>query len=170
MTQSRPATQTAPEGFVSIQRSPLDETALQALISRCIPGDAWHCLRWPHDTLFGTGLQVDLSAPEGQVFNQHRELRWKRQNDGYEVLVLSSTPISDTVLRPLLESEPQPSESEPQWLIRDLNAHFYPATETRLPRGVAFPKALDIGQRYFIHRETGMVQFVALRGRTKHGQ
>lgn len=169
MTQSRPTTQVAPEGFVSIPQSPLDETALQGLISRCISEDAWHCLRWPHGTLFETGLQVDLSAPEGEVFNQHRELRWKRQNDGYEVLLLSSTPVSDTALRPLIESEPQPSESEPQWLIRDLNANFYPSTETRLPRGVAYPNNLDIGQRYFIHRETGIVQFVALRG-TKHGQ
>jgi len=55
-------------------------------------------------------------------------------------------------------------QHQPQtWQIRNLNAQFYPATETRFPQGITYPERLDIGQRYFIDKQTGIVQFVALR-------
>ena len=159
MTQSTAVSQTESQGFVSIQDSALDQSALDQLIQRCLAGDTWYCLRSPEAiTPLQEGLPTDgsLSLPEGQVFSQDRELRWKRQGDEYEVLLLSKTKIDDPVLQPL--------DEEQQWLIRDLNANFYPPTETRFPKGVTYPKDLNIGQRYFMDSAAGTVQFVALRG------
>jgi len=160
MTQVTTTSRIEPLGFVSIQRKGLNQAGLEQLIQRCLTGDTWYCLRSPAAITFHVGLpQGDsLSSPEGQVFSRDRELRWKRQGDEYTVLLLSITEIDDPALQPLDEQQ--------QWLIRDLNANFYPPTETRLPRGVAYPKDLDldIGQRYFIDGQTGIVQFVALRG------
>ena len=145
-------------GFVSIQHHPLDQPGLAELVTRCLEGPVWCCLRWPDRTQFyePTSAQpIQFSAGEGQVFNQARELRWQRQGDRYQVLLLSSTTITDEALESLGEKQ--------QWLIRDLNAKAYPPTETRLPRGAAYPKPLNIGQRYFMDAATGTVQFVALR-------
>lgn len=163
MTQATTTSQIESLGFVSIQSNELSQADLEQLIQRCLTGDTWYCLRSPEAITFHIGLpQGDsLSSPEGQVFNQDRELRWKRQGDEYTVLLLSNTEIDDQALQPLDEKQ--------QWLIRDLNANFYPPTETRFPRGVAYPDGLDIGQRYFIDGQTGIVQFVALRG-VKHGK
>lgn len=160
MTQTTTTSQTDSRGFVSIQRTSLDQSSLDQLIRRCITGNAWQCLQWPDKTTFSAGLPSEFSGQEGQVFTQDRELRWKRQGSSYKVLLLSKTEINDPALKPLAEKQ--------QWLIRDLNTNFHSRTETRLPWGVTYPKDLDIGQRYFIDRETGIVQFVALRERP-HG-
>ena len=154
------ANQTEQQGFVSVECSPLDQPSWDELIKRCITGDVWHCLQWPHKTEFHSEQPTDFSASGGQVFNQDRELRWKRRGDHYEVLLLSNSPITDDALRSLDEAQ--------QWLIRDLNANFYPPTETRFPQGVTYPNGLDVGQRYFMDKQTGIVQFVALRA-MKHG-
>ncbi|MGB3492291.1 MAG: hypothetical protein WBA57_06160 [Elainellaceae cyanobacterium] len=158
MTQSTAVSQTESQGFVSIQDSALDQSALDQLIQRCLAGDTWYCLRSPEAITLKVGLPTDdqLSSPEGQVFSQDRELRWKRLGAEYEVLLLSKTKINDPALQPL--------DEEQQWLTRDLNANFYTPTETRFPRGVAYPNDLNIGQRYFMDSATGTVQFVALRG------
>lgn len=150
--------------FVGDNATPLDTTALVTLIKRYVAEPAWHCLRWPHTISLGAGLPstAALDCPEGQVFNRDRELRWKRRQDTYTVLLLSSTPVLDTDLRAL--ANPAHPQHQPQtWQIRNLNAQFYPATETRLPQGITYPEQLDIGQRYFIDEQTGIVQFVALR-------
>lgn len=158
MPQITTANQTKLQGFVSIQGIALNQSAFDSLIRRCLPGDTWCCVRSPQTITFKAGLPTDafLSSPEGQVFGQVRELRWKHQNDVYKVLLLSKTEIDDQALQPL--------DQEQQWLIRDLNAKFYPPTETRFPRGVSYPEDLEIGQRYFMDSKTGIVQFVALRG------
>ncbi|WP_346291416.1 hypothetical protein [Sphaerothrix gracilis] len=156
MTQATAESYTALQGFVYISRTTLDQSSLDQLMRRCITGRAWHCLRWPDRTRFNSDLPSDFVCTEGQVFNQDREFRWKQRGDRYEVLLLSSTAVTDATLKPLVQ--------EQEWLIRDLNAHFYPETETKLPRGIHYPEDLDIGQRYFIDGQTGSVQFVALRG------
>jgi len=158
MTQAATASQIESLGFVNIQSKGLNQADLEQLIKRCLTGDTWYCLRSPEAITFHVGLPKgdSLTSPEGQVFGQDRELRWKRQSENYTVLLLSNTKIDDQALQPLDEQQ--------QWLIRDLNANFYPSTETRFPRGVAYPDGLDIGQRYFIDGKTGIVQFVALRG------
>ena len=163
MTQATAASQIESPGYVSIQSHGLNQADLEQLIQRCLTGDTWYCLRSPEAITFHVGLPQggSLSSQKGQVFGQDRELRWKRQGDEYTVLLLSKTKIEDQALQPL--------DEEQQWLIRDLNANFYPPTETRFPRGVAYPDGLDIGQRYFIDGQTGIVQFVALRG-VKHGK
>ncbi|MDB9526783.1 hypothetical protein PN498_12355 [Oscillatoria sp. CS-180] len=158
MTQATATSQIESLGFVSIQSNDLNQADLEQLIQRCLTGDTWYCLRSPEAITFHVGLPKAgfLSSLEGQVFSPHRELRWKRQGDEYTVLLLSNTEIQDQALQPL--------GKEQQWLIRDLNANFYPPTETRFPRGITYPDGLDIGQRYFIDCRTGIVQFVALRG------
>jgi hypothetical protein len=147
--------------FVGDNATPIDADMLQALIERCIAKPAWHCLRWPHTISLGAELPstTALDCPEGQVFNRDRELRWKRRKDTYTVLLLSSTSVPDTDLRALANPQHQPQA----WQIRNLNDQFYPATETRFPQGITYPERLDIGQRYFIDEQTGIVQFVALR-------
>jgi hypothetical protein len=159
MTQTADVDPVELPGFVNVQGMALDELSLKQLIERCIVGRTWYCLRWPHDITFVAGLPDDFSCTEGQVFNSDRELRWKRQNGEYVVLLLSKTEVDDQALQPLDEKQ--------TWLIRDLNAHFYSSTETRFPQGVSYPDELDMGQRYFIDRETGIVQFVALRGKKR---
>jgi hypothetical protein len=160
MTQAREQN-TTDLPFVGDNAAPLDITALATLINRYVAETAWHCLRWPHTISLGAGLPstTALDCPEGQVFNRDRELRWKRRQDTYTVLLLSSTLVPDTDLRALANPQHQPQT----WQIRNLNAQFYPATETRFPQGITYPDRLDIGQRYFIDEQTGIVQFVALR-------
>lgn len=147
--------------FVGDSAAPLNITALATLINRHVAEPAWYCLRWPHTISLGAGLPstTALDCPEGQVFNRDRELRWKRRQDTYTVLLLSSTPVPNTDLRALVDPQHQPQT----WQIRNLNAQFYSVTETRFPQGIAYPERLDIGQRYFIDEQTGIVQFVALR-------
>ena len=160
MTQAREQN-TTDRPFVGDNAIPLDTAALVALIKHYVAEPVWHCLRWPHTISLGAGLPSTtvLDCPEGQVFNRDRELRWKRRQDTYTVLLLSSTPVPDTDLRALVNPQHQPQT----WQIRNLNAQFYPTTETRFPQGIAYPDRLDIGQRYFIDEQTGIVQFVALR-------
>lgn len=160
MTQAREQN-TTDQPFVGDNAIPLDAGMLQTLITQCVAAPAWHCLRWPHTISLGAGLPstTALDCLEGQVFNRERELRWKRRQDTYTVLLLSSTPVPNTDLRALANPQNQPQT----WQIRNLNAQFYPATETRFPQGITYSDRLDIGQRYFIDEQTGIVQFVALR-------
>jgi len=160
MTQAREQN-TTDFPFVGDNATPLDITTLATLINRYVAEPAWHCLRWPHTISLGAGLPstAALECPEGQVFNRDRELRWKRRQGTYTVLLLSITSVPNTDLRALVNPQHQPQT----WQIRNLNAQFYPATETRFPQGITYPERLDIGQRYFIDKQTGIVQFVALR-------
>jgi hypothetical protein len=133
----------------------VDFSELKNIIQRCLTENAWQFLRWPHQVKLSKLDIKDFSeCQEGQVFNATRELRWQRQGNNYEVLLLSNEG-GDNAL----------SEIEPKrlWKTQDFNAQAYPQTETRLPRQVKVPKELDLGQRYFMDAETACVHFVALR-------
>jgi len=92
------------------------------------------------------------TCPEGQAFDENRELRWKRKGSGYEVLLLSNTG-GDTELSAIGQ----------EWETKALAAKAFSKTETRFPRKIEIPGDLDLGQRYFIDAETASVQFIALR-------
>lgn len=147
------------QAFVGTNKKAVDSNELQELIRRCISGQSWYFLRWPHQVSgFQPGSPTDFSCIEGQVFNRDRELRWQRRGKSYEVLLLSSTAIDEPGLEQLGNG----------WTMKDLPANFYPETETRFPQGLVVSKAdddevLDIGQRYFIDENSACVQFIALR-------
>lgn len=136
----------------------LDLTTLRSLIDDCVSEQAWRFLRWPHEVkLLEPTKEIDYSCREGQVFNQSSELRWKKLKDEqYSVLVLSTNQL-DKSLTAMGET----------WSHKDLEANFYPKTETRFPKGLDYEDSsdnkLDIGQRYFIDEATGTVHFIALR-------
>lgn len=146
--------------YVGVAPTPIDISALKALVDRCTDGDSWLFLRWPHQVkllpMTGKIEEKDLVCQEGQVFGQSKELRWKRRGNAYEVLLLSEDG-GDEALSPIGQD----------WETKDLEARFYPETETRFPRSIEAPNELDVGQRYFIDAQTACVQFIALR--VKHG-
>ncbi|NEZ59119.1 hypothetical protein [Adonisia turfae] len=134
----------------------INQGILQSLIGHHVSKQAWRFLRWPDRVeLLEPTEAIDYSCREGQVFNQDCELRWKRQGDHYSVLLLSVAENS--------EGEETLAGVGNNWTAEERNANFYPPTETRFPRGLAYSEKLDIGQRYFIDKDTGTVHFIALR-------
>lgn len=125
----------------------LSATELQDFLetwSECHWFQRWpHCVRWE-------APDWEALSPIGQVFNRDRELRWKQRGDRFDVLLLSRI-----ALPPEFEAIGQ------GWRYRDRSAHFYPKTDTRLPRSLSYPD-INIAQRYFMDAQTAVVQFVAL--------
>ncbi|MEM8806724.1 MAG: hypothetical protein AAGF01_11910 [Cyanobacteria bacterium P01_G01_bin.38] len=142
--------------FVGVTPNPVDKTTLQDIINRCIDSNGWQFLRWPHQVkLSPVSDTTDFSAcQEGQAFDQDRELRWKRQGQTYEVLLLSESG-GDKALLSINNGQ--------SWETKILDAKPYQKTETRFPRKIEMPDGLDLGQRYFINAQTACVQFIALR-------
>ncbi|MBE9067529.1 hypothetical protein IQ260_12755 [Leptolyngbya cf. ectocarpi LEGE 11479] len=136
----------------------INQATLENLIQTCMGNQAWRFLRWPHEVkLLEPTKAIDYSCREGQVFDQKSELRWKKlKGEQYSVLVLSTIQL-DKSLTPVGTA----------WMPKDLEANFYPKTETRFPKGLDYNDSsdnkLDIGQRYFIDEATGTVHFIALR-------
>lgn len=111
-------------------------------------------LRSPH-RISGIVSEItddDFSASEGQAFNKDIEIRWKRKGDRYDLLWLGTKEPSHNF-----------SSIAGDWVYEDRNALLYPDTETKLPKSVKYPKSLDIGQRCFGDRRTGIIHFTALR-------
>lgn len=138
-----------PPGFVGTCIVP-SQAELAYLLKDHVGDKGWYFLRWAHKVSgFESGLPTAFDCIEGQVFTGNRELRWKPQGQGFDVLLLSTTQIKD--FEPL----------QGDWMTQDWNAHVYPPTETRLPRRIAH-NGVNVGQRYFIDRTTWTVHFVAL--------
>lgn len=112
----------------------------------------YYFLRSPHQVSgIIQQLPKEFPTPEGQAFNHEIELRWKRKGDRYDLLWLGT--------------KKAPSDFAPitgDWVYEDRDALLYPNTETKLPKEVKYPQALDIGQRYFCDRRTGIIHFTAL--------
>ncbi|MEL7224844.1 MAG: hypothetical protein AAGL17_08250 [Cyanobacteria bacterium J06576_12] len=155
------------DAFVGTTPKNVEQTVLEETINRYKNGNTWAFLRWPHEVkLLPVDDSVDLTCPEGQIFSADFELRWQKQKGVYDVLLLADMSLlakEKNALETLgLE------ELEGDWNFKDLEAHFYPPTEARFPKGLAYakkdaPAKLDIGQRYFIDAQTACVQFIALR-------
>jgi len=138
--------------FVGTSSDAIDTSTLKTLIDRCFTNESWYFLRWPDRVEFKEGKPTDFSCREGQIFDSDRELRWKRLGDRHDVLLLSASGADEALV---LVGQ--------AWTTKELSANFYPKTETRFPKSLDYPDGLDIGQRYFIDTETGIVQFIALR-------
>ena len=110
--------------------------------------------RWPHKVsgfVEGTSDTVELSSPQGQVFSQSWELRWKQKDEVFDVLLLST--------QDFLKDFEVLGQA---WSWCDRSAKLYPKTETRFPKGFIYPEDLSISQRYFIDKNTATVRFVSL--------
>ncbi|AFY43430.1 hypothetical protein [Nostoc sp. PCC 7107] len=129
---------------------------LRKLLQDYYQQPSYYFLRWSHQV---SGIKADLPAnfpsPEGQMFNTELELRWKQNNEGYQVLFLGRN-------QPKLESKFNPIGKD--WITSDRKAHFYDKDETKFPKGFTYPEklALALGQRYFQDAQTSTIHFVAL--------
>jgi hypothetical protein len=125
---------------------------LRSLIQQFQSKKTCFFLRWPHKVSgFCKTLPEDFPSPEGQVFDSNKELRWKQQGKIYSVLLLSV-------------DEAQ-SDFEPVgtvWNVHIQEAHTYPKTETRFPKGIN-DQRVNISQRYFVDSQTSAVHFIALK-------
>ncbi|MEH2195479.1 MAG: hypothetical protein V7K98_22960 [Nostoc sp.] len=132
----------------------LSSEQLRNLIQNYYQQPSYYFLRWMYQVSgIVADLPPDFPSPEGQMFNTELELRWKQNNDGYQVLLLSQT-------QPKGESKFTPIGKD--WTICDRNAYLYNIDETKFPKGFVYPEKLSLGQRYFQDTETSTIHFVAL--------
>lgn len=125
---------------------------LRSLIQQLKSENSWFFLKWPHKVSgFCKMLPSDFPSPQGQMFDNQKELRWKQQGKAYSVLLLSTEGN-------YLDFEPVGKE----WSVQVQEAHLYPPTETRFPRGIDNPK-VNVSQCYFSDSKTATVHFVALK-------
>lgn len=136
-------------GFVGT-RIVSSQTELEKLLKTHAGDKGWYFVRWAHQVSgFQQTLPAQFERAEGQMFTGDRELRWKPQGQGFNLLLLSTAEIQG--FEPL----------QGNWVTQDRDAHVYPLTETRLPKGIAHNNA-NVGQRYFIDQTTWTIHFVAL--------
>jgi hypothetical protein len=99
------------------------------------------------------------------MFNTDRELRWKKQANQYELLLLSRIEADLEGFEKLTE----------EWEICDRPACFHDIEETKFPKSFIYQGAdgqkinsqnISIGQRYFQDKKTATVHFVALTVRS----
>ncbi|MEQ9236098.1 hypothetical protein [Coleofasciculus sp. E2-BRE-01] len=163
--------------FVGVCQDLLTGTELIELVQQQATAPSYYFLRWSHQVSgIVEKLPDDFPSSEGQMFNCDRELRWKRQNDRYSVLVLSNTG-EVTGFKSIIKDRDdlRESEKESYWKTEQRPAYGYPTNETRFPRSLIYPKSLDVrnnqpsqknqpklAQRYFIAQPTATVHFVAL--------
>ncbi|WP_448564803.1 hypothetical protein [Trichothermofontia sp.] len=142
--------------FVGYRQVDSGET-LRDLIDQCVAQiPSYYFLRWAHQVSgMIADLPEDFPSPEGQVFNAKMELRWKRQGQGYSVLLLSNSAA------PVDGFTPSPGD----WETRDRLVRCHDSKETQYPKGFYFDQGVNpnyIRQRYFRDRRTATVHFVAL--------
>ncbi|MBD2491469.1 hypothetical protein [Aulosira sp. FACHB-615] len=131
---------------------------LQKLLQDYYQQPSYYFLRWAYKVSgILADLPADFSSPEGQMFNTELELRWKRSNNGYQVLLLSRN-------QPQTESKFNPIGKD--WITSDRNAYFHDKDETKFPKGFIYPEKLALGQRYFQDVQTSSIHFVALTVKT----
>lgn len=117
------------------------------------PLSSYYFLRWAYQVSgIVNQLPKEFFSPEGQVFNSTLELRWKKQNNSYTILLLSQPEQKDERFIVI------PGD----WKTVDRNAEFYGIKDTRFPKGFIYPDDLSIHQRYFMNTTTATVHFVAL--------
>ncbi|VXD17616.1 conserved hypothetical protein [Planktothrix serta PCC 8927] len=148
----------------------LEVIQLQEMIKSLFPEPAYFCERKPDKIEpfklepFKPGFPQDF-APEGQIFNQQRELRWKKTRKGFSVLLLSLDEPQTHTLNKLKNNW---KTEDLNWKTEDRNAHIYRQSETRFPKGVhALSAEIDqnnfpLGQRYFQDADTATIHFIAL--------
>lgn len=156
------------KGFVDVKQVSLwDE--LKKLLEKLANEESYYFVRSPHAV---SGIQMKLPEQfppyfEGQMFNSEREIRWKKQGNSYEILLLSRVEIEPNLGFQPIYNEPE----EIEWEVCDRHAYFYDIDETKFPKSFIFkdinnqdidPKTIPIRQRYFHEKKTATVHFVAL--------
>ncbi|MFE1744277.1 hypothetical protein [Coleofasciculus sp. H7-2] len=137
--------------FVGVSEQLLTVEQLRNLLEKPFNQGNYYFLRWTHQVSGIVGqLPNEFPSPEGQMFNCDRELRWKQQGQHFSVLLLSTTGC-----------EPGFKGIGHKWETQQRDAHIYPATETRFPKGLSSAN-VDVAQRYFMDADTATVHFVAL--------
>lgn len=108
-------------------------------------------------------IKAVFPSPEGQMFNNQLELRWKKKQANYEVLLLSETGTQ--------KDYPEFQLIGNGWKVVNRNAHLYASgqtkTETRFPKKFDH-KDIKVAQRYFMDSQTATVHFVALTVSSKN--
>lgn len=135
--------------FVGYQQQ-LSSDELREILNDYKTPNSRYFLRWFHQV---SGIISELPenlSPEGQMFDDKRELRWKKHSKGFELLLLSTTGADDG-FTPIGKA----------WECQNRDAHIYPSTETRFPKGIDH-RNINVGQRYFLDAHTATVHFVAL--------
>lgn len=139
------------------QLNSVDE--LRELLTKNSHENSYYFLGWSHKVSgIVKNLPSEFPSPEGQMFNEKLELRWKKNKKGYQVLLLSNA-----------DSLPEFSPIEKTWETKTRDAFFYAQQnrETRFPRKFQV-ECFDIAQRYFIDAKTATVHFIALTVKTKN--
>jgi hypothetical protein len=133
----------------------LSDTELTALLVSYKGNQSYYFLRWSNRVSGVIENLPESLSPEGQMFNADLEIRWKQKGDKYDVLLLSKDDNDYSEFDSFAQT----------WQAEDRKAKFYPEIETRFPKRFIYPKkpeTLNIGQRYFKDKNTGIVHFVAL--------
>lgn len=137
------------------QLSSIEE--LKELITQRSTPSSYYFLRWAHKVSgIIKQLHQDFPSPEGQMFNEDWELRWKQHKQGYEILILSKA-----------DNEPGFTSVGQRWHTELRQAHVYPSNETRFPKEFITDNN-KFSQRYFIDEKTATVHFVALAASKKN--
>jgi hypothetical protein len=109
------------------------------------------------DRIIVNQIEAAFPSPEGQMFNNQLELRWKKKQANYEVLLLSATGSQ--------KDYPEFELVGNDWKVVNRNAHLYASgstqTETRFPKKFDH-QDIKVAQRYFMDSQTATVHFVAL--------
>lgn len=121
-------------------------------------------LCWAHETQWvpraaggAAILPGNFPSPTGEMFTPDYEVRWQASGSGYEVLLL------DAGDQPPIRSQFQPLPFD--WQVSDpLPTHLLgkgEAQDVRYPKDLAYPTELKLEQRYFHHKQSGTVHFIA---------
>lgn len=139
----------------------IDDAVMSTFLQACQTDDSQYFLRWPHRVSgFVASLPKEEISPEGQLFDGDRELRWRRVEQGYSVLLLSNIDTPDP--KEIFDYQKHSFQAIGNfWDTQTWNAQVYPDTETRLPTSIS-TNGVDIKQRHFVDRTTATVYFTAL--------
>ncbi|MFM7448360.1 MAG: hypothetical protein ACKO24_07170 [Leptolyngbyaceae cyanobacterium] len=139
-------------------RSLESDAALITLLQDCSAVPRYYFLRWVHQVEWTTEIpSANFPSPEGEMITPQFEIRWKKVQQGYDVLLLA-----------VGEPSQIPTAFEPlpfNWEVSEpLAVHLLgqgAEQDMRFPRNLYYPPTLNLQQRYFQDQQTGTVHFVA---------
>ncbi len=134
--------------------SSVDE--LRGLMGKYTDDSAFYFLRWSNRVSgIVSQLPEDFEGAEGQMFNPQLELRWKREGEGYSVLLLSQGKSVDSEGFVALSGN---------WQVEVHGALMHDQRNPQYPNQFKYQgtKPSALRQCYFRNADTGVVHFIAL--------